>query len=509
MPAWTVASLLAATAPYLEEHGSTSPRLDAELLLARVLGVQRIDLYVQHDRPLSQDELDRFRDLVRRRARHEPVAYILGEAHFRYLRVGVEPSVLIPRPETEELVDAVLEWLERHPPALREAVDGAPPRVVDVGTGSGAIALSLAREAGLSVIGVDVSRAALEVARRNAEELGLVGQVEFVEGDLLEGAPPDSCGLVVSNPPYVSDRDWELLPVDVRAYEPAQALRGGADGLVVYRRLVPQATAVLRPGGALFLEVGEGQAADVADLTQVAGLCAIRVRKDLSGKDRIVSAARPGAPVLPLARVEGDALAALRSALGAGALVGVPTDTVYGIAAAWDSRRGLRALREVKGRNDEKPFQVLFPSVEEVCRNLPALDPGMVRILESLLPGPYTLIVPDPSSRPKELGPVGSLGIRVPASEELLAVLSGLGMPLAATSANFAGQPEAVSWEQVPGEIAAACCALLAPIAAGAKGTASTVVDLRPLESGKEPVVLREGAVPATEVLGRIRFLLS
>ncbi len=169
--------------------------------------------------------------MVRRRTRHEPVAYILGRAHFRYLTLAVTPSVLIPRPETEELVDVALEWLARHPAEVWEAwrVEATagdpaactrpdvpiPPPTCDVGTGSGAIALSLAHERGLRVLAVDSSEHALAVAAANAERLGLSSRVEFRRGDLLEGVPPQSCGLVVSNPPYVSDTEWEDLPPDV------------------------------------------------------------------------------------------------------------------------------------------------------------------------------------------------------------------------------------------------------------------------------------------------------
>ena len=235
MRTWRIADLLEVSAGFLRERGSSSPRLDAELLLAEALGVGRIDLYTQYDRPLDAVEVDAYRDLVARRGKREPIAYILGRASFRYLTLKVTPATLIPRPETEELVDAVLEWLRLHPvleagrggaaaadeaaadEAAEAPADGAPadevsadedaggavapsrpsppslPVVVDVGTGSGAIALSLASEAGVRVLGVDVSEAALAVAEENRADLGLVSEVELRPGDLLEGVARGVC----------------------------------------------------------------------------------------------------------------------------------------------------------------------------------------------------------------------------------------------------------------------------------------------------------------------------
>ncbi len=557
---WTVSSLLATTVSYLADRGSPSARLDAELLLAAALQVDRVDLYLQHDRPITPLELGSFRDLVRRRARREPVAYILGRAYFRYLTLAVTPAVLIPRPETEELVDVVLEWLTQHPAEMWQAamleesadrpeVDGAAtswrmPSICDVGTGSGAIALSLACERGLRVLAVDSSEEALAVAAQNAERLGLSEQVKFRRGDLLGDVPPRSMGLVVSNPPYVSDGEWLDLSPDVRNHEPPGALRGGADGMDVYRRLLPQAVTALMPGGRLFVEVGAGQAPLVAQLAAESGFCGVQVQPDLAGKQRFVSAAVPGAPILSIAQVlaaadgesrarpgdrtsttgqdesegggspgerEGGLLEALRRALAAGGLIGIPTDTVYGLAAAWGSGKGQRALREAKGRDAEKPFQVLFSSVEAVREALPQMGVRSLLVLEGLLPGPYTFVVSTSASRAEAPGGTeDSLGIRVPGHPELLELLAALRVPLAATSANLSGDSAALDHRGVPGEVAAACAVLLtAQAAAPPGGTASTVVDLRPLDKGREPVVLREGAVGTSEVLERIRVLLS
>jgi release factor glutamine methyltransferase len=246
-----------------------TPRLDAEVLLAHVLGVDRTALFLDPGRGLTSDQAGAFRDLVLRRREHEPVAHLTGTRGFRHLDLAVDARVLVPRPETEHLVEAALDLPQ-----------GA--RVVDVGTGSGAVALALKQERpDLTVVGTDVSADALAVARSNAARLGL--DVTFVEGDLLAGERADA---VVSNPPYVADGD--PLPRDVRDYEPALALFAGPDGLDVYRRLAPAAFA----SGATFaaFEVGAGQADAVGDLLTRAGAREVGVMQDLAGIDRVVVA---------------------------------------------------------------------------------------------------------------------------------------------------------------------------------------------------------------------------
>ncbi len=532
MQAWTIGRLLDKVTPYLSGKGSASPRLDAELLLAEVLGLERIDLYTQHERPLTEAELGAYRALVARRAAHEPVAYILGRAYFRHLCLEVTPVVLIPRPETEELVEVALETLRRRPPwgglpagapgaggasvhspAAGPASPGPPaPVVADVGTGTGAIALSLAQEAGVRVLATERSADALAVAAKNAARLGLAGLVEFRQTDLLEGVASAGLRLVVSNPPYLTEEDLAAVAPDVRDFEPLAALDGGADGLDVYRRLVPQAGRALGPGGTLLLEVGHTQATAVEAVAWEAGFAVVAVHKDLSRKDRIVAATRPGAHVLDLAALDAAAVGALRQALAAGAVIGVPTDTVYGLAARWDSPVGVRRVFAAKGRAPEQPLAVLFPSVAAVKKALPDLHPRAAAVLGALLPGPYTFVVATASERPPQVGTPDSLGVRVPGHGPLLDFLQALDVPLAATSANRSGLPDPTSLADVDADVLAQCSAALAPPAqgrggaraAGAVGVASTVVDLRPLAAGAAAVVLREGAVPAAEVLARI-----
>ena len=247
--------------------GSETPRLDAEVLLAHVLGVERAAIIAHPERGLDPAQARAFQDAVRRRARREPVAYITGRRGFRHLELDVDPRVLVPRPESEHVVEAAL---------------GLPQgaRVVDVGTGSGAIALALKDErADLEVIGTDVSPDALAVARANGERLGL--DVTWREGDLLAGV--DHADAVVSNPPYVEV--GARVPPEL-GYEPTVALLAGEAGLDVYERLAPAAA----QAGARFaaFEVGDGQAGAVGDLLRAAGFGEIEVVRDLAGIDRVV-----------------------------------------------------------------------------------------------------------------------------------------------------------------------------------------------------------------------------
>jgi release factor glutamine methyltransferase len=505
---WTIGALLETVTGYLRERGSTSPRLDAELLLAETLGTDRIQLYTEYDRPLTPAELDRYRGLVGRRARHEPVAYILGRAHFRHLSLEVGPAVLIPRPETEELVEAALQLLRLRPAweaRLQPASSG--PLVADVGTGSGAIALSLAQEAGLPILATDASEEALAVAARNRAALGLEGLIELRHADLLEGTADDSLSLVISNPPYVTSGDMGRLAPDIRLYEPASALDAGEDGLAVHRQLLTQAARVLRPGGSVLVEVGDGQAQAVAGLAHEAGFSLIEVHKDLSGKERIVAATLPGALEMPLGELDDRQSAALVSALGAGAVIGVPTDTVYGIAARWDSQAGVQRLFAAKGRAPQQSLAVIFPSVAAVLSRLPDLDTLSVRVMEALLPGPYTFVVATSVPRPPLVGTADSIGVRVPDHPTLLEFLAFLGTPMATTSANLSGGKEAWAAAEVEPSILAHCSvAFTVPWPAPEAGlpTASTVVDLRPLADGDPPVILREGAVGGAERLRRV-----
>lgn len=274
----TVAQTLRSASERLAEAGCATPRVDAEILLAHVLDTNRAGVYAESRRRLSHDEADLLESLLARRARREPLAYVVGEWGFRRLTLRVDPRVLIPRPETEVVVER----------ALARIAGLAGPRVLDVGTGSGAIALAIAHEhRGARVTGVDSSEGALAVARENAIRAGL--GVELARSDLLDGLPDGPWDLIVSNPPYVSPDEIEQLEPEVRTWEPREALVG--EGLT--EAIAELAFGVLRGGGALVLETAERDAGRVVELLQGLGYEDVRSTRDLADRDRVVEGVRP------------------------------------------------------------------------------------------------------------------------------------------------------------------------------------------------------------------------
>jgi release factor glutamine methyltransferase len=288
---WSVRDALDWTRTYLAEKADPNPRLSAEWLLSAATGLSRVELYAHHDRPLSADERARLRDGVRRRAAGEPLQYVTGEAAFRHLVVHVGPGVLVPRPETELLVDAVLPAVDAAIAARGEAL------VADVCTGSGCVALAIATERPASrVWATDVSAPAVTTARRNADKIGTGERLTVVECDLLGGLPRELAGrldVVVSNPPYVPSADLATLPSEVAQFEPALALDGGPDGLDVFRRLAEQASQWLAPGGTIAVEL-DSRTVRHAAVEALEWYVDVDVVHDLAGRERILVARRPG-----------------------------------------------------------------------------------------------------------------------------------------------------------------------------------------------------------------------
>ena len=293
---WTVLQILQWTRGFFDKLGVDSPRLDAELLLAKVLALPRIQLYVQYDRPLIAAERDAFRALIKRRAAGEPVQYILGEQEFWSLPFSVRRGVLVPRPDTETLVEHAL-GLAR---SLAGA-DGDGLRVADIGTGSGAIAVALAHElSGARVWAGDIAEVPLAVAPENARRNGVADRVTVCAGSglapLHAAAGPLPFDLICSNPPYIRAADLAGLMREVRDWEPHEALVSGADGLALLRTLVEEVTApgALRPDGAVLFEIGDAdQAARVAADLTARGLRGARVVNDYAGHARVVVARGP------------------------------------------------------------------------------------------------------------------------------------------------------------------------------------------------------------------------
>ena len=279
------------TEGFLDRKGIANPRRNTQDLMSYATGLSRLELYTNFDKPLSLEERDTLRDAVRRRADGEPLQYIIGRAPFRHLDIGVAPGVLIPRPETEGLVDIILDFLG----------DGAysssePAIIADIGTGSGCIACSIASEFAESlVLACDVSAEALDIAGANRDELGLGSQVILFEGDCGEALPLDYMGrldVVVSNPPYIPTAVLSALPDEVTAYEPALALDGGDDGLAMYRKLSAWAIRALRPGGLFACELFEERVDDAVAIALADGFDCAEVKNDLTERPRYAVAVK-------------------------------------------------------------------------------------------------------------------------------------------------------------------------------------------------------------------------
>lgn len=278
------------SAEYLGERGVESPRLQVEWILAEVLGIPRLQLYLQFERELDGPPLDRVRESVRRRGRREPLQHVLGSAVFCGLALEVGPVALVPRPETEPLAERAWEWLRERAAAGHPR--SAPVRVLDWGTGTGCLAVALAvKVPGVECVAVDVSREAAELARRNVERHGVGDRVRVVHGDGCHALPEgERFDLIVSNPPYIPAADIAGLAPEVRDHDPHLALDGGPDGLDFYRRLAGELPGRLCPDGAVLLEFGDGQAAALGSILSGAGWIVREWHRDYSGRERFLMA---------------------------------------------------------------------------------------------------------------------------------------------------------------------------------------------------------------------------
>jgi release factor glutamine methyltransferase len=279
---WTILGVLQWTTAYFSRKGVAQPRSNAEVLLGHILGINRIDLYIHYDKPLSPEELSRFREAVKRRAGREPTQYIIQKQEFWSLDFEVTPAVLIPRPETEWLVEKTLE------------ITGSDPAIVlDLCTGSGAVAVALAHERpSLTVIATDISFDALVVARRNAQRHAVADRVHFAAMDLFGGFSPRSLpfDIIVCNPPYIGETEFPGLAPEVGIHEPKLALRGGGlEGLDLIRRILAEFGHHLKPGGSLFVEIGMGQAEILpGELEQFPEIDSYRFIRDYAGILRVL-----------------------------------------------------------------------------------------------------------------------------------------------------------------------------------------------------------------------------
>jgi release factor glutamine methyltransferase len=277
----TVLESIKLSTEYLDKKGVESPRINAEILLAHILNCKRLELYLAFDRPLGEEEVSMYRSLLKRRGQFEPLQYIVGSVEFYGLPFYVNSSVLIPRQETEILVEEV----------INECRNKANLNILDIGTGSGNIAISLAVNLpGNIVTGIDISEDALELARKNSVLNGTVDRVKFLYNDILrDDFAGNDFDVIVSNPPYVSGKDFEELRPELKVYEPRQALTDNSDGLNYYRAILAKADCLLKSGGRLFFEIGQGQSASVKDILEEFSFSAIRIRTDYLNIERVIS----------------------------------------------------------------------------------------------------------------------------------------------------------------------------------------------------------------------------
>ena len=289
METWTIQRLLNWVTEYFTGKGIDAPRLSAELLLSHVLGLKRIELYTQFDKPVARPELDALRGLVKRAGGHEPIAYLTGKTEFYSLELNITGDCMIPRPETELLVQRAIEFLR-----TRRGLQF----VCDLCTGSGCIAVAVAKNfPDARVMATDISAAALDVAAKNVEKHQLTERITLLQGDLFEPLvrqlDVDQFDLIVCNPPYVSAAEYEALDKNVKDYEPRIALFAGDDGLDIYRKIIAKADQYLKPQAALILEIGYAQGTAVRELLEQTGAFGeIKVEKDVHDNDRIVTANR-------------------------------------------------------------------------------------------------------------------------------------------------------------------------------------------------------------------------
>ena len=284
---WTILNLIRWTDERFRREGLSTARLDAEVLLAEALGVDRVGLYTHFDQPLHPEELARFKKLIQKRLQREPVAYIIGRREFWSLPFKVTPDVLIPRPETEILVAEVLKIVSA------PAGTGRNFRILEIGTGSGAISIVLAKECpSASLMATDLSAKALTIAQENASRLGVGERIQFRQGDLFTPLEKESVfEMILTNPPYIAEDDFPSLPPEVRNFEPRLALDGGKDGLAFFRQALPRVGEFLRPGGWFLSEIGAGQEEKISQIAEgSAEFASVAFVPDLAGIKRVFKA---------------------------------------------------------------------------------------------------------------------------------------------------------------------------------------------------------------------------
>lgn len=490
---WNIQKLLAATQAFLTRKKLEQPRLVAEILLAYVLKQDRMYLFSHFDEPIEEKERADYRAAILRFAKGEPVAYITGKKEFMSLEFTVSPAVLIPRPDTEVLVETALQLIEKH----------GYRKICDVGTGSGCIPVSLAHYAKtpVSLLAVDISLQALEVARKNADAQQV--PITFQQGDLLSGlteTDAQSIELLTANLPYVPLEVYETLERNVRDFEPRVALTDEQDGLTLYRRLVEQAKTFLSPTGRMLFEIDPRQAQQLDFIVQ-AGF-EYEIRPDLAGRSRVVVIKPAGLPdnePIPTGtqhfridpkRPERSILQKAAAILRAGGLVAFPTETVYGLGASCWNEKALDEIFVVKGRPQESPLLAAVANREQLWEIVEAVPEKAEKLMKYFWPGPLSIILPAKKGLPKQLqNAAGGVGIRMPQSPAALELIELAG-PISAPSANIHGRPSPTEGAHVMAELNGKIPAVL-DAGRTEGGVESTILDL----TVNPPKILRMGAV--------------
>lgn len=499
---WTIKRCLEWTRGYLEKKGDEHARLSAEWLLCAATGKNRTALYMAFDEPMTSDELALMHGYVERRAAGEPLQYIVGRTSFRFIEVACEPEVLIPRPETELLVDIALEGID--------AVGTDEVRVLEIGCGTGCVSCAIANErANAKVVATDISPKAVVLATKNRDALGLVGHIDIVEGDLASTVDPKLMGtfaVLVSNPPYIPEAIMRALPSEVANFEPRLALAGGEDGLDVYRRLLELAPRALVPGGLFACELHEDALETAADLARKqGGWKSIEIRQDLTRRNRFLVAAREGelpqiqATAQPEGRLEAcnqdspsqETLSDAMAVLQANGVVVMPTDSVYGIGcAATPNNPAYKRIFDIKQRNLTQTLPLLIGEPTDLEKLACEVQPWAKRLADAYWPGALTLIVKASDKIPSEYQrPDGTVALRVPDSNLVRMLAKEVG-PLAVTSANTHGAPAPATSDDIERRIADASDLTLTagPTKAGAS---STIIDA----TGAAPRIVRQGPI--------------
>lgn len=521
---WTIQRLLEWTSGYLAKHNDPRPRLSAEWLICGVLNLTRVELYTHFDQPLTSSELNQMHEAVVRRAKGEPLQYLTGEMGFRHLIMTCAPEVLIPRPETETLVDLALLGVDAASAA------GHTPTVLEIGVGSGCISCSLAFERPLvQVVGTDISPAAIALAQKNAAKYNLDPQIKVVKTSYADALDPQLKGtfdVLVSNPPYIPTAVIDTLPQEVRAHEPHLALDGGGDGLDVFRGILTHALDFVRPRGLLCVELFEDNVNSAAELCRADSRFAeVRVESDLNHRPRFLVARLQGDLTSPLAQaheqvkntqlkikeIDQNDSQKQQVAYGArllknNAVIIVPTDSVYGIGcAALPQNPALKRTFDIKERAYTQTLPLLMsdPSQLEILGT--HLQPYAYALAQAFWPGALTLVVKaDPTLAPEYVEQsTQTVALRVPNSNFARALIREVGAPLALTSANKHGEPSATSAQSLNPNLISSVDVVFdagkAPLA-----QASTIVDC----TGVSPLILREGALAISDIMDVVKTVL-